>query len=100
MSIQRLIPPPLTTSGTRAFIGRNRRQHAETAQSALTVSFKLIIGRLTRIILIVQGTVNLQFQGRLVSISSRPILGIVAAYVTAAVWLPCSQLLQVMFQYL
>ena len=47
----------------RAFIGGGRLLHAETAQSALTVIFKLVIGDLTSVILIVLNTVNLQFQG-------------------------------------
>ena len=64
--------------------GRGLR--AETAQSVLTVIFKLVIGGLISIILIVLGTVNLQFQGHFVPTSSRPVLGIVAAYVMAIVW--------------
>ena len=43
--------------------------------------------------MIVLGTVHLQFQGRFASISLRPILGIVAAYVMATVWSSCSSLL-------
>ena len=58
-----------------------RGLHAETAQSALTVILKLVSG-LINIILIVLGTVSLQFQGRFVPISLRPVLGIVATYVT------------------
>ena len=42
--------------------------HVETAQSSLTVIFKLVLSGLTSIILIVLGTVNLQFQGSFVSI--------------------------------
>ena len=53
---------------------------------ALTVIFKLVIGGLTSIILVVLGTVNLQFQGCLVCISLRPVLITVAAYITATVW--------------
>ena len=53
---------PLATSGTRAFVDR-RRLHAETAQSAPTAVFRLVTGGLTSTILIVLGTVNLQFQG-------------------------------------
>ena len=64
--------------------------HAETAQSALMVILKLVIGGLTSVILIVLGTVNLQFQGWFVSISLRPVLGIAAAYVMATVWSSCS----------
>ena len=50
---------PLATSGARAFIGRRRGLHAETAQATLTVIFKLIIGGLIRVILITLGTVVL-----------------------------------------
>ena len=63
-----------------------RGLHAETAQSVVTVIFKLVIGGLLSIILVVFGTVNLQFQGHFVPMSSRPVLGIVAAYVMAIVW--------------
>ena len=55
--------------------GRGLR--AETAQSVLTVIFKLVIGGLISIILIVLGTVNLQFQGPFVPICLRLILSIV-----------------------
>lgn len=42
------------------------------------------------IILIALSTVNrLKFQGWLVPVSLKPFLGIVAAYVTAAVWPSC-----------
>ena len=44
--------------------GRGLR--AETAQSVLTVIFKVVIRGLISIILIVLGTVNLQFQGKFV----------------------------------
>ena len=37
--------------------------HAEIAQSTLTVIFKMVIGGLNSIILVVLGTVNHQFQG-------------------------------------
>ena len=55
-------------------------------QSALTVIFKLDIGSLTGIILIVLGPVNLQFQGQFVTISLRSVLGTVAAWVVGTVW--------------
>ena len=42
------------------------------------------MGGLTRVIVLVLDAVNLQFQGQFVSISLRPILGIVAAYVMAS----------------
>ena len=87
--IQRLTPPT-DSQRARAFIGGGRGLHAEAAQSALTVILTLIIGGLISVILIVLGTVNLQFQGGFVSISLRPILGIVAAHVMATVWSSCS----------
>ena len=59
--------------------------YAETAQSSLKVIFKVVISGLTRVILVVLGTVNLQFQDPFVSISLRPVLGIVAAYVMGTV---------------
>ena len=58
-----------------------RQLYLEIAQSVLTVIFKLVIGGLTSAILIVLGTVNLQFQGPFVPVSLRPVLGIVAAHV-------------------
>ena len=45
--------PLMATSGARAFIDRSRGLHTETAQSALTVIFKLVIGSLSSSILIV-----------------------------------------------
>ena len=62
-------PHPLHENGVRAFIDRGGRWlHAERAQSSLTVIFNLVTSGLTSIILIVLGTVNLQFQGSFVSI--------------------------------
>ena len=80
--------PPLTIRG-KSFYRQGRGLHAETIQSALTVILKLVIGGLTSVISIVLGTVNLQFYCRFVSISLRPILGIVAAYVMATAWSSC-----------
>ena len=54
-------------------------------ESALTVILKLVLSGLTSIILVVLGTVNLQFQGLFVSVSLRPVLKIVADYVMAIV---------------
>ena len=85
--------PTPDNQGARAFIDRRRGLHAETIQSALTVILKLVIGGLTSLILLVLGTVNLQFQVRFVSISLRPFLAIVAAYVVATVWSSCSSLI-------
>ena len=59
-SIQRPTPDPLATCGARTSIDRRRGLHAEMAQSALTVIFKLVIGGLTNVILVVLGIVNLQ----------------------------------------
>ena len=83
--VQRPTLPSLTVSGARAFIDRWRGLHAETAQSALTVIYKLVVGGLTSVILIVSGTVNLQSLGPSVPISLRPGLGIVVAYVLGTV---------------
>ena len=47
--------------------------------------FKLVIGGLTGIILVVLGTFYLHFQGPFVPISLRPVLGIVTAHVLGAV---------------
>ena len=63
---------------------------AEVAQSSLRVIFKLVISGLTSIILIVLGTVNLQFQRPFVHISVQAILKIVAAHVLGTVWSSCS----------
>ena len=54
-------------------------------QSALTVSFRWVIGGLTSVILVDLGTVSLQFQGRFASVPLRPVLGIVAAHVLGTV---------------
>ena len=45
--------PYLDDLGARGFIDRERELHAETAQSALTVILKLVIGAPIKIILIV-----------------------------------------------
>ena len=58
-------PPCFGKQRVRVFIDRGRGLQAETAQSALIVSFRLVIGGLTIVILIVVGTVHLQFQGGL-----------------------------------
>ena len=80
-----LCPSTTQESGARAFMERGRGLHAETAQSALTVILKLVTAGLTSVILIFLSTVNLQFQGWFVSISLRPVLRLVAVYVTATV---------------
>ena len=50
-------------------------------QSAPMVTLKLVSRGLISVILIVLGTVNLQFQGQFISISLRPALRIMAANV-------------------
>ena len=79
------------SQGTIAFIDRGRELQAETAQSVLTVILKLVIsGLIISVILTVLATVGLQFQGQFVSISLRPVIGIVADCVMATIWLSCS----------
>ena len=65
-------PPSMGFSRQEHFIDRGKGLRAETAQSALTVIFILVVSGLTSIILIVLGTVNLQFLGGFVSLSLRP----------------------------
>ena len=48
---------------------------------------------LVSVILIILGTVSLQFHGRFVSISLKPVLRIVAAYVIVTAWSSCNYLL-------
>ena len=60
-----------------------QRQYGQALKSS---DSHLHAGGLTSIILVVLGTVNLQFQGCLVCISLRPVLITVAAYITATVW--------------
>ena len=69
----------------RAITDVERGLPSETVQSALTVILKLMVSSLTSSILIALSTVKLQFQGQFVSLSLRPVLGIVAAYVMATV---------------
>ena len=54
-SVQRPAPPG-ATSGARAFIDGRRGLHTETAQSALTVSFRLVMGG--SIIVVVLGQIQ------------------------------------------
>ena len=82
--------PSTDNQGVRTFISRGRgyrqRQHTQLWQS----SWNWSCGGLISIFLIVLSTINLQFQGRFVPISLRPVLRIVAAYVMATVWSSCS----------
>jgi len=56
-------------------------------KSSLTIVFILVISGLTSVVLVVLGTVNLQYQGQFLSISLRPNFRIVAAYFMATVCL-------------
>ena len=83
MSVQRPIPPywrPVRQELVQTEGGGSKKK-----QSALIVILKQVISCLTSVILVVLGTVNLQFQGYFVSISLRPVLRIVAAYVVGTV---------------
>ena len=85
-----LFPLPHPTNNQRLFYrlreGATCRNSTVSSDSHLAVA----IGGLTSIILIVLSAVSLHFQGQLVLISSRPVLGIVAAHVIATVWSSCS----------
>ena len=91
-AVQMLIPfahPPPENQGARAFTERGRGLHAEIAQSAQTVSLKLVIGNLTSVFLIV--LIDLIFSARVnlfqfLEASS----AVVASYVMTAVWFSCS----------
>ena len=81
--------PKADKHGVRALTDRvgEGALHAGTAQSSLTVIFRLVMSGLTSIILNVLGTVNLQFQGPFVPISLWPVFGIVTAPILGTVWL-------------
>ena len=93
--VQRPTPPPRppTTRGQELLSteggGYMQKQHRQLWQA----SWNWSCGGLTSVILIVLGTVSLQFWGQFVSISLKQILGIVAAYVMPTVWSSCSSLL-------
>ena len=76
--VQRPTLPPLAVSGEKELLQTEGRHYAETAQSALTITFTLTFGGLNSIILIVLSTVNFQLQGWFAPISLRPVLRILA----------------------
>ena len=89
VSVQR--PTPFTDNQWGNSLYRLREGlQLETAQSAPTVMLKLSTRGLTSVTLMVLGAVDLQFQGRFVPVSLRPVLRIVAVYVTATAWSSCS----------
>ena len=74
------LPDPGTEPGSPALQADSfHLRHRESPSSGLT-SIKLIV----------LSKVSLQFQGWFASISWRPILGIVTAYVMAMIWSSCS----------
>ena len=78
----------LTASWLSGGMSFNRLREGATCinMSALIVILKLVISGLTSVIVLILGTVNLQFQHQFVSSSLRPVLRIVAAYVMTTVW--------------
>ena len=68
------------------------REGAPSRNSTVSSDSRLEIGHQwsDSVILIVLGTVNLQFHGWFVPISLRPVLRTVATYVMATVWSSCS----------
>ena len=84
-------PPSMGFSRQEYFIDRRKGLPAETAQSALTVTFISVISGLTSVILIVLGTVNLQVQGWFVSLSLRPFSELwPLMWSSGAFWSSCS----------
>ena len=80
---------PIDNQG-KSFYRQKESYMRKQCRQLQTVIWKLVIGGLTSVILVILGTVNLQFQGRFVLISLKLILGTVAAYVMAIVWSPCN----------
>ena len=77
--VQRPTTPTLDKQKVRDFIdrnggGRGGRLHVEKAQSFLTVVITLVISGLTSAILVVLGTVHLQFQVRVLTYNIESIL--------------------------
>ena len=92
MPVQRLptpLPVPWQSRAKSFYRWREEAICRNSIQSALTVILNLVIGGQTSIILIVLGSVNLQFHGWFVSIALKPTLGIVAAHVLVIIWLSC-----------
>ena len=92
---QRLTLPPLPHPTPpiireQEFLWTEGGGYVQKEQSALAVILKLVISGLTSVILIVLGTVSVQFQGPLVPISLRPVLRVVATHIRAMVRSSCS----------
>ena len=77
--------PTAGNSWGKSAYGEEAGPHTGTSQSALSILFTVASGGLASIILVVSGTVSLQFQSLLVSISLRPVLRIVADCIMAIV---------------
>ena len=93
MSVQRPTPTPTCPNkqAVRAFYRQSVCVCVCVGGGAVTcrnstVIFKLVISGLISIILVVLGTVNLQFQGPFVPISLQSVFRIVAAQVPGTVW--------------
>ena len=81
-----LPPHPLIAyQWARALYRQRERAMCRNSNQLCQSSWNWSCGGLISVILIVLSTVNLQFQSWFVSISLRPVLGIVAAYVMATV---------------
>ena len=86
-SVQRPTPHP-DKQGSESFYRQSQGWGAPCRNSAVISDShpELVISGLSSILLVVVGTVDLQFRGVLVPISLRSILRIVAAQVLGAVW--------------
>ena len=90
---KRRLPPHLAPNKQRvkAFIDKSWGE--VTCRNSTVISnshLQLVTSGLTSIILVVSGTVNLQFWGALVPISLQSVLRIVAAHVQGTVWSSCT----------
>ena len=74
----------LTASGQELLLAE-RDLLSRNSTVSLTLFLKLVISSLTCIILVVLGTVDLQFQGPFAPISSWPVLRVMAAHVWSSV---------------
>ena len=72
--VQRLAVPHWQSVGRASYSPREGAPCRNNTVSSAVI-FKLVMGGLTRVIMIVLGTVNFHFQGQFVSVSLRPILG-------------------------
>ena len=94
ISVQRPTPPtPCNKQGVRVFIDKVCVCGGVTCRNSIVISnshLQLFISGITSIILVILGTVNVQFQGAGVPISLQSILIIMEAQVLGTVWSSCS----------